>query len=184
MGLCALLVFSLACEEGKQDASKSEEVNPIVPVDLPSVPADLGQSKIPEKYADGSLTIDGLRRNRRAHLGKDILIKGTIAWIYECPYADEYKKRRRKKKKDDTKDENLCQRDHFYISDGPREEERLLVVGVSPFLKGIIEKKELKVGEEHIFNGRYTDIADGFAAADKGLLKLGEIKGFEEPPDK
>ena len=186
---CAALALALTvtlggCDEDPgPDAQPKEDIKPLVPVDLPAVPDDLGKSEIPEKYADGSLTIDGILRNRRVYLDQDVLVKGIIVWIYECPYADEYKKRRRQPKKSEDEEENLCQRDHFYIADKARSDDRLLVVGLSPFLKEALEKDKIKIGEQHVFNGRFTEIADGFAAADEGLLQLGEVKGFEEPEE-
>ncbi len=186
LALLALVALTSACEPDSVGVETPDagDVTPLVPVELPKVPEDLGQSVVPEKHADGSLTVNGLRRNRLEHLDTDLAIKGYIVWIYECPYAEEVEKRRleRKKKKEveeGKEEENLCQRDHFYIADTPKGEERLLVVGVSTHLQELFEKGTLKIDEQYTFQGKYADIGDGFAAPDEGLLHLGIIKGFE-----
>lgn len=179
--LVALLGASLAaCEEPPPPEPKVEP--PLVPVNLPSVPGDLGQSATPEKLADGSLTIDGLRRNRLAWLDQEVQVSGVLVHVYDCPYKEDKDQRRRGKKKE-PKDPNkpLCERPHFYLSDGPqaKAEERLLVVGVTPDLEEHFEKGDLKVGERYVVRGRYADLAAGFAAPDQGLIHLGTVVGFE-----
>lgn len=192
MGACALIAMALmlalgACTPLQEEEPKVVEVKPLVPVDLPAVPSDLGQSVTPEKHSDGSLTIDGLRRNRRAHLDKDVTVKGFIVWNYECPYEEEIKKRRKRRKKkkegEEEEEQNLCQRAHFYIADQARSDERLLVVGVTPFFEERFEDGDLKVGEQYTFHGRYADLGDGFAAPEEGLLALVNIDGIEQEED-
>lgn len=181
-----MVSFMGACEAESEPNAEEVPPEPLVPVDLPLVPSDLGQSIIPEKHADGSLTIDGLRRNRMAHLDQNVTVKGTIVWIYDCPHDDDDKKgrRRKKAKKDEEEGEKkLCQRGHFYIADKADAEERLLVVGLIGDIEEIFEEEKVKVGEQHTFLGKYADIGDGFAAPEEGLLHLSVIKGFEPEED-
>lgn len=189
LALVMLLMVSFmgACEAETEPDAEEVPPEPLVAVDLPLVPSDLGQSSIPEKHADGSLTIDGLRRNRMAHLDQNVTVKGTIVWIYDCPHDDDDKKgrRRRKKPKKDQEEgeEKLCQRGHFYIADKADAEDRLLVVGLIGDIEEIFEEEKVKVGEQHTFIGKYADIGDGFAAPEEGLLHLSVIKGFEPEED-
>lgn len=186
VGLCAMVSLAGCGPSEEEEAKAKAEIVPLAPVDLPPVPGDLGVVEVPDSHADGSLTVDGLRRNRLQHLDQPVSIKGFLVWNYVCPYAEEKKNnRRRPKRKDDAekKDENLCQRAHFYVADKPRSDERLLVVGLGGHVVTLLEEEKIKVGELYTFKGSYVDIADGFAAPEEGLLNLDVIVGFEPEED-
>jgi hypothetical protein len=177
--LTALIGALGACQEEEPPPEPKVEP-PLVPVQLPSIPADLGQSVNPSKLPDGSLTLEGLRRDRLAWLDKEIQLSGILVHVYDCPYDDEKKPRRRKGEEPDP-NEPVCQRPHFYVADTAtaKTEDRLLVVGVSNDLEERIQKGDLKVGERYVLRGTYADLGAGFVAPDQGLLVLGVVVGFE-----
>ena len=171
-----------ACDE---PAEQEPKVNvPAANVDLPEVPADLGESAIPVRHPDGSLSVDGLKRNRHAYLEKEVSVKGQIVWIYECPYERPKKKKRGRKPKADAPVTPRCQRAHLYIADTAGEGQvRLLVVGLPNYLQEHFDNGEIKVGGTYTMTGTYADIGAGFANPEEGLLHLGKIAGFEPPPE-
>ncbi len=180
----------LACDDAEDTKKKPEDNLPPAKVDLPPIPADLGQSSTPEKLADGSLTVRGVFRQRMALLDKPITVTGFVDWIYNCPHWEDRKKkrRRRKKKKKGEEEEKLCERPHFYITDKPDakpdEEDKLLVVGLGEYIhEELFQEGKIKLKVKHTFTGNFADLGDGFAAPDKGLLILTKIKGMEEPVD-
>ncbi len=127
----------VACEEPPPPEPKVDP--PLVAVNLPAIPSDLGQSAIPEKLPDGSLTIDGLLRKRLAVLDKPVQVSGFITWVYDCPHklddkerARRRRKKRKKKKGDEEKEVLMCERTHFAIADtmNAKEDKRMLDVGV------------------------------------------------------
>ncbi len=181
--LVAVLFGLTACDESKPAGPEGDSKLPPANIDLPAIPSDLGDNAIPERHVDGSLTIDGLKRNRLSWLDKEVTVKGQIAWVYKCPYEkDDKKKKPRKRKPEEEAEEEgpRCQRAHFYIIDKNGEADlRLLVVGLTDELEESFEKGDLKVGDEHTMTGTFLEIGNGFVASDEGLVVLGTIKGFE-----
>ena len=190
---CALLCFGAGCDElaTNEEPEKKAETMPPARVDLPPVPSDLGVPKTPEKHPDGTLTVTGLLRNRPAYIEQEIQVKGFITSIYDCPHweKNQPKKPRRpgrkppkKKEEEEDAEAKMCERPHFYLvskADEKPGDKSLLVVGIDPFIQGKIDEEEIKSGEEHTLTGTFIEIAEGFTAADKGLLKLTAIKGFD-----
>lgn len=183
-------VFLLAgCDEpGSAEGDDGASQLPPAHVDLPAIPADLGENAIPERYPDGALTVDGIKRNRHSWLDKKVTVKGQIAWIYKCPYEKDDKKVRRPRKKpaEDAEEDDgpRCQRAHFYIIDKTGDPEvRLLIVGLTDALEESVEKGDIKVGDEHTMTGTFLEIGNGFVASDDGLIVLETIKGFEPPEE-
>lgn len=197
LALLALLALgATACDQVQalinpppQEAPKPEDNLPPAKVDLPPVPQDLGKHSTPEKHADGALTVAGLLRNRPKYLDKKVTVKGHITWIYDCPYDDEPAKGKRpprrpkKKKKDPEAEPKMCDRPHMLIADKADEKERtMMVVGLTPELEEFIKNKEIDVGQEHTIDGVFLEEAEGFTAADYGLVQVTVIKGFEPKP--
>lgn len=182
LALLATALLCVGCEEPKPAEGDDQPAGPPARVDLPAIPDDLGKSAIPERHADGALTVDGVKRNRIGWLEKEVTVRGEIAWIYKCPYEKPDKKKRRPKKKPDEEAEEgpRCQRAHFYITDkGGDPKQRLLIVGLSTALEESFEKGDLKLGDEHTMTGTFLEVGNGFVASDEGLVVLGTIKGFE-----
>jgi hypothetical protein len=180
--VAAALLFLGGCDDGsnEQDGQKVPDLPP-AEINLPAVPADLGQSKYLLRHPDGSLTVHGIKRDRLAWLEKEVTVKAQIVWVYDCPYDDKKPKTRRRKKDSEEVDEGpRCQRAHFYVGDREGQpKERLLVVGLTSELEESFEKEDLKVGDEHTIKGSFVEIGDGFVASDEGLLMLGTIAGYE-----
>lgn len=182
--LAALALGLAACEPEPPPPEDPEANLPPAVVSLPPVPADLGQSTIPEKFADGPLTIDGLRRNRLKYLDKDVEVRATVTQVYTCPFWPDKKKPRRtvRRRKDGEPEEDpkMCQRHHFYVVDAKgKPEDRLLIVNLSALYQAKVEDEELKPGEVYTMTGRYTDAGDGFLETETGLLVLNQIKEIE-----
>ena len=191
-----LLLGSSACDEAATTDAPEKKASTLPParIDLPSVPADLGVPKTPEKHGDGSLTVEGLLRNRPKYLNQEIQVKGHITAIYDCPHWEKNQpKNPRKKKVRKIKMEaeediaaKMCERPHFYLvskADEKPGEKSLLVVGLPQFIQDKIDEEEIKSGEEHTLSGTFGELAEGFTAAEKGLLRLASVKGFEPEPE-
>ncbi len=181
--LGGLALLLLACEEEPPPQEDPEANLPPATVSLPAVPGDLGQSKIPEKFADGPLTVDGLRRNRLKYLDKDVEIRGTVAQVYTCPFWEDKKKPRRARRRKDGEEEDpkMCQRHHFYVVDASgKPEDRLLIVNLNGIYQAKVEDGELKTGDVYTMTGRYTDIGDGFLETETGLIVLNQIREIDQ----
>ena len=176
----ALGLTILACE-GEESADKPDASNlPPANVNLPPVPADLGVSRIPETHPDGSLTIDGLRRNRQAHLDKEVKVKGKVEFVYRCEHWEDKNKRRRRRRRRGAEDDappKMCNRHHFTIIDeADKDKDPLLIVNLSlPHYQEKIEEGELKEGMTLTISGTYTDLGDGFVETERGLIMMREI---------
>lgn len=191
----ALLLLWVSCaaacggndEEQKPLRPKPEA--PLAPVNIPEVPADLGQVSTPDKNPDGSFTVEGLLRGRMANLRKEVSLTGVVSWVYDCPYDDDDPKDGKKPKpkpkpatppKEGEPAQELCKRPHFTVGDTADAKVQLLVVGLTPYLEELFTEGKVKVGDKHTFLGTYQDLSDGFAAPDQGLLRVTTIVGLEE----
>ena len=187
LAAAAGLIFLTGCQEEADKEKTPKDTRPPANVNLPAIPPDLGVQKTPDKHADGSLTVTGLLRNRPKYLTKEITVKGHITSVYDCPHWEKNQPKRRRPKKGKTKKDQdpnaeakMCQRPHFYIADkADAKDKLLLVVRVSPFLQEKFDEEAIKTGELHVLTGTFIEIAEGFTAADQGLLELTGIKGFE-----
>ncbi len=183
----SLLFGGASCEEAEAEKPEKEQEQANLPpanVNLPPVPDDLGESKIPLTYADGALTVDGLRRQRMKHLDQTVKVRGTIDFIYDCEYWDQKKlKKYLKKMKKEGKDVNsaMCERAHLYVIDKGEKENRLLVAGLPEDFPDKIKKKKYTVGQEITFEGQYTDAGDSFVAPDLGLIVVEKFHGEDAP---
>jgi len=112
-----------------------EVTKPSVQLDLPVVPA----FDLPSQNADGSHSVKELRVEGRTRLDSDLVVKGVITWVYDCPTAirtaGETDKAVAKRIDDDP---TLCERAKFYVGDTLQTpvEQSLWVVDVPrPFNK-------------------------------------------------
>jgi tetratricopeptide (TPR) repeat protein len=85
-----------------------------IQLDLPVVPA----FDLPSQNADGSHSVKELRVEGHARLDSDLVVKGVITWVYDCPTAirtaGETDKAVAKRIEDDP---TLCERAKFYVGD-------------------------------------------------------------------
>ncbi len=98
-------------------------------VDLPAVP----DFAVPAPAPDGARTVRGLRFERNAFVGHDVVVTGVVTWIYDC-LADVKKPGESipAAKQRISDDPTLCERAKFHLSDAAtdRDEHSLWVVSV------------------------------------------------------
>ena len=146
-------------EEGKEgDDKKSDQ--PPAQVDLPE-PPPASAYEVQEKNQDGTFRIAGLIRYRAKYLGEPVRVKGVISGISaDCDP---------KKAKEEGKE---CPEPHFTIKDTPDAEKDMMVVG---FKQEFVEEAKLEEGNEHVFEGTYKKVAQGFVASEDGLILLDKV---------
>ena len=77
------LAFALAlgaCEKDQFKGAEAEVGRDKVKPDLPPVPT----FALPDLNADGSMPVKILRVNGRKYFEKEVTVKGTVTWIYDC----------------------------------------------------------------------------------------------------
>lgn len=164
ISVCATGLIATGCSsEGDADDSQAEAEDSNLPpaqVDLPE-PPPASAYEVQEKNQDGTLRIAGLIRYQADHLDKSVRVKGVISQISaDCDP---------KKAKEEGKE---CPEPHFLIKDTPDAEKNLLVVG---FKQEFVEDADLEAGNEHVFEGTYKKVAQGFVASEDGLLLLDKV---------
>lgn len=194
LGAAALVALTFVGCDGDAPKEDADVANlPPARVDLPAVPADLGQSSIPEKHPDGSLTIDGLRRQRQKNLDQEVTVKGKVSFVYRCEFwVDKDKKkpvrRRRRKGEEEEGPPKMCERHHFVMVDVKgKPDNGLLVVGLDDHYQAKVEDALLNDGDILTVTGKYTDIGDGFVETERGLInvrEIAELKPTEEELEK
>ena len=161
----AALALSTACSNSGEKAKKNDESDSNqkpAQVDLPDPPSK-SSFQIPEKNPDGTLRIEGIIQYRDKYLDKPVRIKGVIAKPFEECDPSEAKEKGEE-----------CPEPHMIIKDDPDADKSLMVVG---FKKRYVEESELDLskGTEHVFQGTYQKVAQGFVASEKGLLLVDKI---------
>lgn len=163
MLLVALLTLGLAaagCSQEEKADGEAEKTNPDQPpanVDLPE-PPPASAFEVQEKNDDGTFRVAGLIRYRDKYLGKPVRIKGVITSMSE----DCDPKKAKKEGKE-------CPEPHFMIKDSEDAEKDMMVVG---FKQKFVDEADLEPGQEHVYEGTYKKVAQGFVASEEGLLLL------------
>ena len=190
LALGALLLVALApgCEEPKFQAPPEAPEDPSLPptrLNLPRPPRIL-KPRVPERYPDGSLSIDGLRRKAAQLARQDVQVRGFVEEIYVCPWAEEeaalakareVARRRRKPAPKPETEHPPCKEPHFFLTDEPGARRKLLVVGYNPE-----ELKEPEKGQQLVAGGKFAHTSvEGFIASE-GLLRLTTWGPYPPPP--
>jgi len=186
----ALLVLALAAAGGCQDprfvAPPEAASLPPARVNLPRPPRIL-KPKVPPRYPDGALSIDGLRRNSAEHARQEVQVRGFVQDIYVCPWAEQEaalakaRERARRRGRPDPEPETKhppCKEPHFFVTDEPKSRRKLLVVGYDPE-----ELKEPDKGAQLVASGTFAHTSvEGFISSE-GLLRLTGWTPYPPPPE-
>jgi hypothetical protein len=159
---CASLLLS-GCNQGEEaddGADKQNSDQPPAHVDLPE-PPPASAFEVQEKNDDGTFRVAGLIRYRDKYLGDTVRVKGVITSL--SPECDP------KKAKEEGKE---CPAPHFMIKDSPDAEKDMMVVG---FKQEFVEEAGLEEGNEHVYEGTYKKVAQGFVASEDGLILLDQV---------
>jgi hypothetical protein len=144
-------------EEKGESAEKQDPNQPPANVELPE-PPPASAFEVQEKNDDGTFRIAGLIQYRDKYIGKPVRVKGVITSIQaDCDP---------KKAKEEGKE---CPEPHFLIKDSPDAEKDMMVVG---FKQEFVEEADLEEGQEHVYEGTYKKVAQGFVASEEGLILL------------
>jgi hypothetical protein len=132
---------------------------PPIKVDLPPQPS-WASSNIPEKYPDGKWSVRGLRKQLKANLNQEVVVKGYVVDVYQCP-PEQAKCPKGKVCKP-------CDQPHYFLGDAKEtKRDRAMVVCNYP----VKPKPPVipPVGTEIAVKGMFQKEAGGFASSD-GLL--------------
>lgn len=132
---------------------------PSIKVDLPPSP-EFKVSDVPEKHADGTWSVNGLRKKLEKNLNQEVEVKGFLVGTYVCP-----PERANCPKGKTCKP---CDQPHFFVGDkkDTKREKALLVANYPIKPKPPVLPE---AGAEVVVKGKFTREAGGFAASD-GLI--------------
>ena len=152
--LCALA----SCDTSALSSQPQAVAMPGVRVSLPPAPSfsDLDQ---PTANPDGTLTVWGLRKQKKNYLTKDVKVKAFLLDVYLCPVCPKGQTCK------------LCDQPHFFLSDKPdgKKEKALMVVD---YLMPKQKPPALTVGKQYTVEGTFArNSPTGFAMSD-GLLQF------------
>lgn len=161
--LCLALLMPAACQTEQEAGEDVVEQDPNLPparVDLPD-PPPASAFEVQDKNPDGTFRVNGLIQFREKHLNSTVQIRGVIQEI--SPDCDPKRAER---------EGTECPEPHFVIRDATDPEQPMMVVG---YEKEFVEKADLKVDQERLFEGEYKKVASGFVASENGLLLLNRV---------
>lgn len=161
------------------------EALPDVKVNLPPAP-NFDVRRAPIKHDSGEFSVYGLRKSMSKYLDKDVMVKGYLLEVYECPEdlvkcnesASKKKKAAAGKKATEPEAEATacrpCDQPHFFLSDEPNgSKQRALLVADYPTKDWKTNKPKpfkSEVGQMHVVTGTFAiNSVTGFAASN-GLL--------------
>ncbi|MGM0556233.1 MAG: hypothetical protein ACQEVA_07625 [Myxococcota bacterium] len=159
VALMSLGLTAAGCsEQDKGESAEQEDSDqPPAQVDLPE-PPPASAFEVQEKNDDGTFRVAGLIQYRDKYIDKPVRVKGIISRIEaDCDP--------KKAKEEGTE----CPDPHFVIKDAPDAEKDMMVVG---FKQEFVEEAELEPGQEHVYEGTYKKVAQGFVASEEGLILL------------
>ncbi|MEZ4460036.1 MAG: hypothetical protein R3E66_09960 [bacterium] len=161
VGAILTAVVSLgACDPPATVQVEDEKVDDKLPparVDLPDPPPASGFT-IPEKNSDGTMRVEGLIHHQEKFLDQKVDVKGLIVKL-STPCDPKKAK----------KTGDPCPEPNLFIKDDADAQKVLRVVGYD---EDFVKKSKLAEGEEHVFKGTYSKVAQGFVATEDGLLLL------------
>jgi hypothetical protein len=134
---------------------------PPIKVDLPPQPS-FAPPDIPLKTPEGDFSVYGLRKDKKAQIGKEVKVKAYLLETYLCPVCPKGQTCK------------ACDQPHFFLGDKPdtKKEKALMVVDyLSPKQKPPV----LTVGKQYEVAGQFNiSSPTGFGASD-GLLVFTEM---------
>lgn len=160
--LAALLLLGACDAPGGGAAIGDDEATPTqvapIKVNLPPPPS-FQKDHAPEKYADGTVSIYGLRKQLRRNLNKGARVKAFVLEVYQCPDCK-------------GKDCPPCDKPHLWLSDratGPKGK-ALMVTDFPKRDPQTRRKLKFHTGIQYIISGLFArNSPSGFSASD-GLL--------------
>lgn len=156
----AMSTVLIACDPPSTvgvETGKVDEGLPPARVELPTPPPASGFT-IPEKNADGSMRVEGLIYHQDKYMDQKVDVKGII--VKMSTPCDPKKTKR---------SGEPCPEPNLFIKDDVDAQRVLRVVGYDD---DFIKKSKIAEGEEHLFKGTYSKVAQGFVATEDGLLLL------------
>lgn len=152
-----LAIAAPGCDSAKEADTQLAQIK----VNLPPSPS-FQKEHAPEKYADGTYSIYGLRKKLRKHLNKEFRVKAFMLEVYKCPHE-----------KCKGKDCPRCKRPHFWLSDrasGPKKK-AMMVTDYPKRDPQTRRKLKLHEGIQYLVSGYFArNSGTGFSASD-GLMK-------------
>lgn len=160
--LSVSLMLCAACQGHGSDDSEQTQL-PQIKVNLPPPPT-FQKEHAPEKYADGTVSIHGLRKELRKNLNQSVRVKAYLLEAYQCPECPRELKRK--------KQCPLCKKPHLWLSDratGPKDK-ALMVTGYPKRDPKTRRKLTFNPGQQYVFSGVFSKSSGtGFSDSD-GLL--------------
>lgn len=157
----ALVLSACSTHEGSSAIGQEEGASAQlaeIKVNLPPPPT-FEKEHAPEKYADGSLSVYGLRKDLKANLEKQAKVRGYIVEVYQCPACPKGQECR-------------CDKPHLWIADrsGDGKDKALMVTGIPVKNPQTRRKMEWYTGVAYHFTGLFSRMSGtGFSDSD-GLL--------------
>ncbi|MBK8482352.1 MAG: hypothetical protein IPL40_14505 [Proteobacteria bacterium] len=177
-GLVTTLLVTLlltACtpraEEGARlgaEAVESAEL-PRTEVRLPPPPS-FQKDHAPARYADDTLSIEGLRAELARHLDQTVTVRGVITELYSCPACPKGTRCR------------PCDKPYFWLADSkdsPRDRS-LMVTDYTDQPKAAGRRNPLASGQSYLITGRFAKASPSGSLAADGLLIY---QGHQPLPD-
>lgn len=141
-------------------ASEAETTElPRIEVKLPPPPS-FQKEHPPASYADGALSVDGLRADLAGKLGQLVTVRGVVTEIYECPACPKGTRCR------------PCDKPYFWLADskdGARDHS-LMVTDYTDQPKAAGRRTPLESGQSYLVTGRFTKESPSGSLAADGLL--------------
>ncbi len=163
----AALTLLVACDQGPEPPAEEFPPDPDLPeavVDLPDPPPD-SAFEIRKRNDDDSLRVEGIIGHRDQFMDEQVEVRGVVSDIIgaDCDPSVE-----------------RCPRLHLLVRDHMDEDLDLIIVG---FEDTFLRTAGISEGDEYLFAGTYTDMADGFVSTEEGLIDLKAVDDHEVPDD-
>lgn len=153
----AVTIGSQAAQAQSDDKSGQKEP---AKVDLPEPPPD-SAFDVQKRNSDGTFRVRGLIAHRGQHLGDKIEVEGIVTHISpECGPT------RAKENGEE------CPEPYLYIRDDKEADDALMIVA---FDRERMKKAGVEEGSEHVFEGSYKELAQGFVRTKSGLLVVDTV---------
>ena len=157
--LFAILILCLPLAACDTPTSGAQTQLPQIKVKLPPPPT-FEKKHAPEKYADGTFSVYGVRENIKDTLNKEVRVRGFIIEVYQCPPCPK------------GKECPECDKTHFWLSDranGPKDK-ALMVVDYPKKDPKTRKKLKFLTGVQYYVGGQFSKRSVSGFSSSEGLV--------------